>query len=801
MLHDTFPMSERIHRMREELLQAVPALCAERALIYTRTYRENEADPPILKRAKALERTLREMSLFIFRDELIIGNQASCIRGAPVFPEYSCDWIAEEIDEFPCRHGDVFLVDEHMKQVLLEEVVPFWKGKTLYERARSLMPDFAWTAQEIGAISGRGNITSGDGHIIIDYPRILQEGIGSIVRKVEVKRDTLDYLAPGALKKKVFYDASAIVLQAVIHFAERLAALAKQEASLTNDLIRKDELSLIAGNLLKCPLNPPQNFYQAVQAIWLLHLVLQIESNGHSFSLGRVDQYLYPFWKEDVDRGDLSVEKSIELFQSLFLKMFTINKVRPWNHTRFGMGYTTYQNVTIGGQDSFGEDATNELSLLVLQGVGGLRLTQPNLSARYHASSPRSYLHTCAQVIRMGFGMPAMKNDEIIVPSLVEKGVTIEEARDYAIVGCIEAAVPGKWGYRNTGMAFLNALKTLELSLNQGKDPGSGICLLPGPKPDKCEDFEAFYAAFRRQLRYYTDCQVVFDTAADTALEEMVPDALCSVLVNDCLERGKSIKEGGARYDIVSGLFSGLSNLTNALFNIRELVYNRGVLGWATLQEALQHDFSGERFTRVQKMLLHEVPKYGNDVDEVDFLARRILGDHLDDISHYCNTRFGRGPVGGGYCGSTSNISGNVPLGKAVGATPDGRRAGEPIAEGASPFYRTEKNGPTAVMKSVAKLPTIKMIAQLLNLKLSPQVVSTDEDLTKLVDLIITFFRDLKGWHVQFNVIDAVTLREAREHPEKHTDLIVRVAGYSALFVSLDPATQEDIISRTEHVL
>ncbi len=799
-MSQAFPMTERIHRMREELLQAVPALCSERALIYTRTYRENEADPPILKRAKALERTLSEMSLFIFRDELIIGNQASCIRGAPVFPEYSCDWIAEEIDEFPRRHGDVFLVDAQTRQVILGEVIPYWKGKTLYERARSLMPDFAWTAQEIGAISGRGNITSGDGHIIIDYPRILQEGLGGILRKVEEKSDALDYLTPGALKKKVFYQASAIVLQAVIRFAERLARLAQQESAQSNDLVRKEELSIIAQNLRHCPLNPPRNFYQALQATWLLHLVLQVESNGHSFSLGRVDQYLYPFWKEDIERGDISVEQSIELLQSLFLKMFTINKVRPWNHTRFGMGYTTYQNVTIGGQDIFGEDATNELSLLILQAVGGLKLTQPNLSARYHAASSRRYLETCAQVIRMGFGMPAMKNDEIIVPSLVEKGVTVEEARDYAIVGCIEAAVPGKWGYRNTGMAFLNALKALELSLSQGKDPGSGICLLPGPEPEECGDFEAFYSAFRRQLRYYTDCHVVFDSVADTALEEMVPDALCSVLVNDCLERGKSIKEGGARYDVVSGLFSGLSNLTNALFNIKELIYKRGVLDWATLQEALRRDFAGERFGSVQILLLDEVPKYGNDVDEVDFLARRILCEHLDDIAHYRNTRFGRGPVGGGYCGSTSNISGNVPLGKAVGATPDGRRSGEPIAEGASPYYRTEKNGPTAVMKSVAKLPTIKMIAQLLNLKLSPQIVSTDEGFQSLMDMIITFFRDLKGWHVQFNVIDAATLREAQEHPEKHSDLIVRVAGYSALFVSLDPATQEDIISRTEHL-
>jgi formate C-acetyltransferase len=441
------------------------------------------------------------------------------------------------------------------------------------------------------------------------------------------------------------------------------------------------------------------------------------------------------------------------------------------------------------------------LSILILKAVGGLRLTTPNLSARYHTTSPRFYLEECARVIRLGFGMPAMKNDEIIIPALMEKGATIEDARDYAIVGCVEAAVPGKWGYRNTGMSFLNALKVLEVTLYGGKCPVNGCCLHTTKTPQHCKNFEDFYQEFRKQLAFYTKCEVLMDAGADTALEELVPDAFCSALVDNCLERGKSIKEGGAVYDVVSGPFSGLANTANSLASIRKLIYEERTLTWEELLTALRENFESPSGQMVLKKIRDKVPKYGNDEDYVDALAQRVMEDYLYELKNYRNTRFGRGPIGGNYCGSTSNISANVPLGMAVGATPDGRRAGEPIAEGVSPFYGTEKKGPTAVLKSVSKLPTIKMIAQLLNLKFTPSVLAKEEGIKKLIDLIITFFRDLKGWHVQFNVVDAQTLREAQKSPEKYRDLIVRVAGYSALFVALDPKTQEDIIRRTEHSL
>ncbi|HSV31779.1 MAG TPA: formate C-acetyltransferase/glycerol dehydratase family glycyl radical enzyme [Atribacteraceae bacterium] len=796
-----YGMTERIRSMREALLDSVPRLCVERARAYTQTYRENEADPPIVRRAKALAKTLETMSIFIYKDELLVGNQASVPRGAPVFPEYSWDWLLEEMDSFQQRPGDVFLIDEESKTILREEVIPYWKGKTLYDRALHLIPPLALEAQKIGVISGRGNVTSGDGHIIVHFPKILQKGLRGIIADAEWKLALLEPGDPAMIKKRSFYEGALIALRGMLCFIERYARLAEQEAKTTVRPHRARELRAIARNLQALTAGPPGDFRQALQLIWFVHLVTQIESNGHSFSLGRLDQQLASFWQRDQEAGTITLEETVELLQNLFVKMFTINKVRPWAHTKFGIGYTTYQNVTIGGQDQGGRDATNELTLSILKAVGGVRLTTPNLSARYHAASFHWYLTECARVIRLGFGMPAMKNDEIIIPALLDKGVPVEDARDYAIVGCVEAAVPGKWGYRNTGMTFLNVLKVLELTLHGGRCPTYQVRLHPNRLPAECETFEEFYQEFSQQLAFYTRCEVMMDAGADTALEEMAPDAFCSALVEDCLARGKSVKEGGAVYDMVSGPFSGLANAANSLAAIRKLVYEDGELSWSDLMTALGENFVGTTGATVRKTILEQVPQYGNDEDYVDQLAGRVMNSYLIELAQYRNTRCGRGPIGGSYCGSTSNISANVPLGMAVGATPDGRKAREPIAEGASPYYGTEKKGPTAVLKSVSTLPTVKMIAQLLNLKFTPAALSTDEDLKRLVHLIVAFFRDLKGWHVQFNVVEARTLREAQQNPEKYRDLIVRVAGYSALFIALDPCTQEDIIRRTEHAL
>jgi pyruvate formate-lyase/glycerol dehydratase family glycyl radical enzyme len=790
----------RVQRLREKLLDTTPEVCAERAWYLTEAYRQYEADPPVLRRARALAHVLDKMTIYLQEGELIVGNQASRPRAAPIFPEYSSGWIEQEIDEFGRRRADVYMVRPEVKVELLEEILPCWRGKTLYDRVMAVLPEHVKEAQEIGAISGRGNITSGDGHIIVDFVKLMRVGLEGIIAEAEQALDALSPYDAAEARKRPFLEAVGIACRAAIHFAARYAEKAQRQAMEERDPIRRAELENIGAICRRVPAKPPRTFHEALQSAWFVQLVLQIESNGHSFSMGRLDQYTYPFYRADVEAGRLTEEQAVELLECLWLKLFSVIKIRPWSHTRFGIGYPTYQNVTIGGLDRSGQDATNELSYLILRTVRETRLTQPNVSARYHSSSPEGFLVECGRTIRIGFGMPAMKNDEMIIPALLEKGVCPEDAYDYAIVGCVEAAVPGKWGYRNTGMAFLNILKALELAYNDGRDPNTGVALCPGSGTlTDLKSFDELYDAFLQQLRYYTQCHVELDTHADLALEEMVPDAFCSALVSDCVARGKTIKEGGAIYDVVSGLQSGLANVANSLMAIKKRVYEEGALTLEELGHALETDFAGQGGERIRQLLL-SAPKYGNDIDEVDHLAARILTDALHEASKYHTSRYGRGPIGGTYAGSTSNISANVPLGQPVGATPDGRKAGQPIAEGVSPTHYTVEKGPTAIMRSVAKLPTIKMIAQLLNLRLAPGSLDTEEGLRQLARLL-RGFQALKGWHVQFNTVSTETLLAAQKRPEKYRDLVVRVAGYSALFVTLDKVTQDDIIERTMHTI
>jgi pyruvate formate-lyase/glycerol dehydratase family glycyl radical enzyme len=794
-------LSPAVDQLRSRMLDDLPSVCSERARLLTRAYQEHEADPIVLRRAKALAYVLEKMTIFIQPGELIVGNQASQPRSAPIFPEYSIDWIKREIDEFPHRPADQFRIDPDVKRELLEEILPYWQGRTLYDRVIADMPPQVLASQEIGAIAGRGNITSGDGHIIVDIPKVLEKGLLGVIAHAEAELGRIQQSEDmNAWRARPFLEGAIIVCHAAIHFAERYADEAERLAKNTPQPERRLELLGIADACRHVPGKPARSFHEAVQSAWFIHLITQIESNGHSFSMGRFDQYTYPYYLADLKAGTETRSRALELLQHLWLKLFSIVKIRPWSHTRFGIGYPTYQNVTIGGQTPDGQDATNELSYMVLETIRKTRLTQPNVSARYHTRTPDRFLYECARTIRMGFGMPAMKNDEIIVPALMEKGATYEDANNYAIVGCIEAAVPGKWGYRNTGMAFLNLLKVLELAYNDGVDPVTGMQIHPGAgNLEKFTSYEDLYHSFHEQLKYYTHAHVTFDTIGDLALEDLVPDAFCSALVEDCIGRGKTIKEGGSVYDVISGLQSGVANVANALYALKIKLFEEQSLTAPELQAALSSNFEGLAGEKIRRHLVN-VPKYGNDIDEVDNIAKKILEDYLEIVKPYHTTRLGRGPIGCCYAGSTSNISANVPLGHAVCATPDGRRSGEPIAEGVSNFHGTDSLGPTAVMRSVTKLPTIKMIAQLLNLRLSPSTISTDAGLWKLVHLL-RGFQSLKGWHVQFNVIDSETLKAAQKNPGEYKDLVVRVAGYSALFVSLDKATQDDIIQRTEHFL
>ena len=799
---ETNLVTERIANLRERVLSTKPSVCTERAKFYTEVYRENEDQPVIIKRALALEKTLREMSIFIDEGELIVGNQSLQHRAAPIFPEYAVDWLPEEMDELDKRPGDAFFITEEHKSEL-REIAAWWKGKVLWDKGRALMSQELRDLQDSAIIKATGNLTSGDAHIAVDFYKILEVGLQGYLEEITSYHNQVDRTTIEGVKKDHFYHSLTISVQAFQDFIRRFSELALSMSLLEDNSEREAELKLIAENCIHISENSPKDFYQALLLTYFVQLVLQIESNGHSVSLGRMDQYLYPFYKHDKITGKISEEKASELLENTWIKLMSINKIRPWSHTRFSAGGPLYQNVTIGGQTTDGKDAVNELSFLILESVGNMKLTQPNLSVRFHKNIDQRFMMECMNVIELGFGMPSFNNDEIVIPGLIQLGVEKDDAMNYSAIGCIEIAVPGKWGYRCTGMSFLNLMRVFLASMYDGLDKQTGKTFQKGLGNFK--DFETFddlYKAWQQQVKYYAKKTIEIDTAVDTALEENVPDILCSTFVDSCIPRGKTIKEGGSKYDFVSGLQVGIANLGNSLAAIKKLVFEEKRITKEQLLHAIETNFEGTEGERTRQLLLNFAPKYGNDDDYVDLLLKDAYSEFIDEIEKYHTTRHNRGPIGCRYYAGTSSISANVPNGAVVPATPDGRKAFTPVAEGSSPSSGTDLLGPTAVFKSVAKLPTERIMGGvLLNQKLSPASIAKDSDKEKLNSVLRTFFADLKGWHVQYNIVSRETLLEAKKHPEKYRDLIVRVAGYSAFFTTLSPDTQDDIIARTEHSL
>ena len=789
--------SERIKKLRESVLSQTPMVCIERARFVTEVYKENEAEPVYIKRARSLENTLKKMYIYIKEGELIVGNQASEERTAPVFPEYAVDWMEKELLEkgnFNTRDGDNFYLPEQHKEELLE-IIQYWKGKTLKDKCTAIMPEEVKIASEIKVIHGEGNMTSGDGHIVPDFEKALRLGLSGIIKEAEERLSRVDISENDAFREIAFLKSIVIVNRSIIEFGERYSDLAYDLSLKEKDENRKAELLKISEVCKNVPKNPPKNFYEAVQMIWFVHLAIQIESNGHSASLGRVDQYLYKYYKNN----NLDKDFVKELLQCLWIKLYSILKIRSTSHSGYGAGYPTYQNVTIGGSNSDYSDAVNELSFLILESVGEAKLTQPNLSARVHLNTSERFIRECTEVISTGFGMPALHNDEIIIPALLNKGVSLKDAFNYTMVGCVEVAVPGKWGYRCTGMTFLNLLKAFELTINDGLDKRTGYTLLNGNGNGSLKDFTDYtflWKAWEKNIEYYTKLSVVSDKIADTMLLEY-PDIFCSSLIDDCIERAKTAKEGGAVYDIVSGLQVGLSNATNSFAALKKVVYEDKTLTLEEVINAIETDFSGLKGEKI-RTLLENAPKYGNDNDYVDSIASDIYDTYINEISKYKNTRFGKGPIGGNYGLSTSGISSNVPMGCVTGATPDGRKAWTPAAEGCSPVQGTDIKGPTSVLKTISKLPNILMTGgQLLNVRFSPDLINNDIGFQKFLMFIKSFIA-IKGWHIQFNIMSTETLINAQKNPEEYRDIIVRVAGYCAQFITLDPTTQNDIISRTQ---
>ncbi|EOZ7931711.1 formate C-acetyltransferase/glycerol dehydratase family glycyl radical enzyme [Cronobacter sakazakii] len=802
-------LPERIKAHKAALVQIVrPPVCTERAQHYTAMYQQHQDKPLQVRRALALAYHLANRTLWIKHDELIVGNQASQVRAAPFFPEYTVSWIEKEIDDLADRPGAGFSVSPQDKTVM-HEICPWWRGQTVQDRCYGMFTDEQKELLASGIIKAEGNMTSGDAHLAVNFPLLLEKGLDGLRAKVAERRARLLLTDQGDLHKEQFLKAIDITFSALSEHILRYAALASQMAQEESRPARRDELLAIAANCEHIAHQPPASFWQALQLCYFVQLVLQIESNGHSVSFGRLDQYLYPWYRRDVElEQTLERERAIELLQSCWLKLLEVNKIRSGSHSKASAGSPLYQNVTIGGQRLLnGEpvDAVNPLSWAVLESCGRLRSTQPNLSVRYHAGMSNEFLDACVQVIRCGFGMPAFNNDEIVIDEFIKLGVSREDAYDYAAIGCIETAVGGKWGYRCTGMSFINFARVMLAALEGGRDATTGKVFLPQEKALSAGNFSHFSEvmdAWDNQIRYYTRKSIEIECVVDTVLEENAHDILCSALVDDCIERGKSIKQGGAKYDWVSGLQVGIANLGNSLAAVRRMVFEQGVVTQPQLAQALNNDFEGLTGEQLRQRLINSAPKYGNDDDDVDLLLARAYQTYIDELKHYHNTRFGRGPIGGTYYAGTSSISANVPFGAATMATPDGRKARTPLAEGASPASGTDRLGPTAVINSVGKLPVAKILGGvLLNQKLNPSTLDNLRDRQKLMQMLRTFFEVHKGWHVQYNIVSRETLLDAKAHPDKYRDLVVRVAGYSAFFTALSPDAQDDIIARTEHTL
>ena len=776
--------TDRVSQALDRFVNTAPAICAERAVLLTESYKATEGQPITIRRAKALENVLTNMSIFIQDGELVVGNQCSMPRSAPIFPEFSCKWVEEELDRLEKRTADVFLISEETKDKL-RSAFTYWDGRTTNEIAAAFMPPESLEAHNDVVYTVGNYFYNGVGHISPDYNKVLTEGVLSVIASAEEAIEQLDFTDAEAQNKRRFLESVIIANKAVIAFAERFAALAEEKAA-TCDGDRKEELLEIARICRQVPAHPATTLQEALQAFWFVHLVVQIESNGHSISPMRFDQYMNPFLQE----GSTSVERAQELLDMLWVKFSELNKVRDEASTMAFAGYPMFMNLIVGGQSRDGSDATNAMSFLVLQASANTKLYAPSLSIRIHEGTPDVLYKRAAEVSRLGLGYPAYYNDRVIIPALLARGLSREDARDYGIIGCVEPQVGGKTeGWHDA--AFFNMSKVIELCLNDGVDRRTGKQI--GPKSGKLEDFTSFdevMKSYEAQTSYFVKLMAAADNAVDMTHGKHCPLPFLSGLVEDCIGRGMSLQEGGAIYNFTGPQGVGVANAGDSLAAIKKLVFEDKSITAKELQEALHNNFAGQEDLRL--MLVNRAPKYGNDNDFADAVAKEAAGIYCNEVNRYKN------PRGGKFQPGLYPASANVPLGSVVTATPDGRMAWSPLADGVSPISGYDSCGPTASVLSVAKLDhEIASNGTLLNQKFHPSALEGENGLDNLKAVTETYFQN-GGFHVQYNVISRETLEEAQENPDNYKGLVVRVAGYSAFFTALDKSLQDDIIARTE---
>ncbi len=798
-------MTPRTQKLRVRLYKQPPEICLERAQIYTQSWKETRGEPLVVRRSLALARVLREMTLHIADGELIVGNHASRPLAVPLFPEFSVFWFKEEMDTFSSRAQDAFILRDEDREAF-EGLADYWQGKTHYDRMMGNIERML--PSEISDAFDRDGLhvnqvyhtvistTDGDGHVALDFEQTLCLGFDGLAEKARRIKDSLDPTVAGNVRKRIFLESVVIACCAAADFGRRYAAAARRLSQDSPDETRRGELREIADICDRVPAGPAETFREALQTVWFSFLLAQIESNGHSMSLGRFDQYLYPYYEKDIASGRLSQGNARELIECFWIKAAELNKLRNWRSTRFKTGYPMFQTLTVGGQTRDGLDAVNDLSYLCLKATGDLKLTSPTVVARIHPGTPEPFLYECCRAnLAHGGGLPGMFNDAVAIPTLLNLGIPLEDARNWAVLGCAEMIVPGKSCSMTGGGGYFSLLKLLEIALNNGVNPATGLCLFPGSGDlSTFDSFDAVLAAFQQQLDGYLTLLPMFANAISLAYAEGTPTPLLSAMMTHRLETGADHAEGrGPNYNMTQVQGHNTANLGNALGAIKKLVFDENRISGAELKSALDASFAGPQGEAIRQMLLNRAPKFGNDDDAVDLITRRAVNRFVEGLKAYR-------PLRGGVFGPTlQTLSSNVPEGELIGATPDGRRAGEPTADNASPSAGTDISGVTASVKSVAKLEHERYPnGTLFNLRVHPSVFEGNEGMGKFTALIRTFF-DLGGLQLQFTLVSAETLREAQENPERYPNLVVKVAGYSALFNMLDRRFQDQLIARTEH--
>ena len=832
---ESIPKTDRISRLVENLYKKMPEIESARAILITESYKATENEPMVIRRAKAFEHILKNIPIIIRDEELIVGSTTIAPRGCQTYPEFSFEWLEPEFDTVATRSADPFYISEQTKKEL-REVHKYWKGKTTSDLATAYMAPETLKAIEHNIFTPGNYFYNGVGHVTVQYEKVLAIGYEGIIAEVEAAMAKCNVGDGDYVRRIHFYEAVITSCKAVIAYANRYAELAKKEAAESRDAKRKAELLKIAENCSKVPAKGATNFYEACQSFWFVQQLLQIESSGHSISPGRFDQYMYPYYKEDLDKGTLTREFAQELMDCIWVKLNDLNKCRDAASAEGFAGYSLFQNLIAGGQNKEGIDVTNDLSFMCIQASMHVHLPAPSLSVRVWNGTPHEFMIKAAELTRTGIGLPAYYNDEVIIPSLVSRGLTLEDAREYNIIGCVEPQKAGKTeGWHDA--AFFNMCRPLELVFSNGVDKGEQISIQTGAV-ENMTTFEEFYTAYKEQMKYNIGLMVNADNAIDVAHAERCPLPYLSCMVDDCIARGKTVQEGGAIYNFTGPQGFGVANMADALYAVKKLVYDEKKISIAEYKELLELNYgkgldavsladltiqvangmkaagqavgekeitailsqlkviseSAEIKERGQKLLdmIEEVPKFGNDIPEVDAFARDVAYTYTRPLETFKN------PRGGMYQAGLYPVSANVPLGAQTGATPDGRLAHTPVADGVSPSAGKDVNGPTAAANSVSKLDHyIASNGTLFNQKFHPSALNGRDGLENFVALIRSYF-DQKGSHMQFNVVDRETLLDAQKNPEKYKHLVVRVAGYSALFTTLSKSLQDDIINRTE---